>query len=957
MAEGEVSTTLSEWLLVALIVFSLVFELGLHRVEHWVRSHHNHLVSVLRVLYRELMVLGLVSFSFVVYTLTAKPNDDTKLSFEFAHIFIFLLAIFYTFVVLCTMFISLSLSARWKKMERMDLVHYLSLKDKYSQIRATINHHQDTLWKALWWFPNVRLLFRYLHMNEIMAFHDIRFQFIYFRNLPEDFRFSSFLRMIKSITFVDLVESHWSLWCIFLIVVLCDIFRRVVIVKEPAFGSKFLLRAPADGPKNVKFGETESIFIICIAIALTICTQILAFKIRYVYWRLTRHPRTYYEGVQAEAVEEELRKAKEQRAQERQKRRSQSMSRGSGLLDNANQAPHQDSKIGHEAEMLDPMHPKPLQSPLVTPRRSTDMGHSAANSAAPSASAGSFMVGQPAPLSSNDESLRDAVRNQADDAQRARMELTPSALAEHQVNANDYTASTSAHGGATDANDSEIASRHSLEAPRPNGSQPSLQQAQGSSASSTSATLARAAVEAARRRAVVDGSGSATGSKRVGTLTRPISSPNFASQFSSRRGSLDSDAAHHSTGDALRSSLDRSSNRGGGRVSIELAVAMPRDELAIRFENGSRVASDLTDLDGTGVAHNAGASTITSISIPEKGDFQTHEIRKTPVGPKDSMADTIMSASTVTSAHAASSVNGYKEPRIRFHGNASNATLSTTNDEVRIDLTEHPSKSKIASDNSSGEEVANPTIMSNFQEHRDAQQKQPNSYPKIVTKLFPRLNRVASRLEKLFWFGSHKFFMWCVEFVLFFSTVILAAASAGISLVAVEKGKIEPINIVAVCLTIANLLFVLFRIAIIVKRYIFILHNASLIPEVVAMEAIKTVRDKSDKYDKRVTRTKGSISGSDTEGEDGDAARERRKRLGRFFRSEAENGQVRGIDGVDGSNRRTSWEFLRFRKQKRRQAQERRHNRTDAQGTSTGFTADNASVGNSENPIELDETV
>lgn len=999
MAAGQVSTTLSEWLLVVLIVFSLLFEFFLHRLEQWVHSRHHHLFSVVRVLYRELMVLGLVSFSFIVYELIAKPSGNVVLSFEFAHIFIFLLAIFYTFVVLSTMFISLRLSARWKKMERMDLVHYLSLKDKYMQLRSVALRRHDTLWHLIWWFPNVKQLLTYIHMHDIMAFHDIRFQFIYYRNLPEDFRFSSFLRKIKAITFIDLVESHWSLYCIFLVIVLCDIFRRIVIsgesitVRQIVFrattlstNSIFRAEAPETEKEKLEFDTTESIFIICAAAILGLFTQILALKVRRVYWRLTKHPRMYYESVQAADVEEELRRVAEQRAKEsRERRRSRSISQREETLDTGNEAddeanlrtwapaPNQDM-VPFDASRKAP---KSLSTPLMSPKNSVDgagavvnpgssMGANAGASGSGSGSGAPGMMTNGVEEVIRQIGMRHSLERPRTTSiasppetsmKRAMTDLAPTSLAQQRF-ASSGTGAIGSGGSASGVLGSngsgtqlqgrdivETVTRHSLEAPRGLQSPPSLDSAVASSASTTSASLARAAVEAARKRSLADGgttavaaaavaSASATSCQSQSSQQQPrggsdsgLASPKrvMGSQMSSRRGSIEEDTLRPSFGDVVRSSIDSRGRKGGqgGRISVELAVVMPRNELAAHFEE------DLVLTSSPGLAEDDFDKT-----TPTPRDASSSRRRSLSPGSNSGSGHTndnqVRFFNTVDPAAAAAAAR--KEQRIRFNVDAATQKKAGTsgNGDICIDLSQHGDNSKVIEEDedvsdsrirSSMINSANATIMTNFEEHRSAQNKQPTPYPRLVTKLIPRLGRVASRVEKLFWFGSHRFFLWCVEFVLFFSTVLLAAASAGMSLIPVAGKKIAPLNVVALTLAAVNLVFVLLRIAVIMKRYIFILHNASLIPEVVAIEAIHNVRDK------RVVRDDASsASGSETDMEEADAARERRRRLGRFFRSEAECGNVPGIEG-SSRNSRSSWDFPARLRRRRRVALQRRKGR------------------------------
>ena len=102
-------------------------------------------------------------------------------------------------------------------------------------------HRSATWWKIeltdggkrVWWFPNPAKLVRCWRLHEVITFHDIRFQVIYYRYLPDKFRFSAFLRKIKAVTFIELVERHWSLWVIFLLLAVRRVRMDSGIVERP----------------------------------------------------------------------------------------------------------------------------------------------------------------------------------------------------------------------------------------------------------------------------------------------------------------------------------------------------------------------------------------------------------------------------------------------------------------------------------------------------------------------------------------------------------------------------------------------------------------------------------------------------------------------------------------------------------------------------------------------------
>lgn len=895
-AGGVVSTTLSEWLLVALILVSLVIEFILHRFEHWIMHHHSHLVSVVRVLYRELMVLGLVSFIFIIYETVGKPDATIILSFEFAHVFIFLFAIFYTFVVLSSMLTSLRLSTRWKEMERMDVVNYLSAKNQYTALRSDVVRFKTAVWRLFWWFPNVKKLVRYIRLHEIITFHDIRFQFIYYRNLPEDFRFSSFLRKIKSITFIHLVESHWSHYVIFLAITLADIARRYISNTATIMPSG---KASADG-KDEKvdygaFSNLESAFVITAAIVLAICAQILSTKIRRVYWELTKHPRLYYEGVQPETFREEYDKLERDRASlsqsdtESGRPSTEPTDLGNEADDEGTNAPG----VSMEDELLNPMHLAPLRNTpaaSIAPISTNNLRDISERSAPTSARTSLSIERQRAlPKASPTASQRTSLERPRPvglpfnpPEQRAKTDLSSGTFATHHGNHDDFD---------------DIVARHSLEVQRAPPGASSATALSGTSSVPSSkvvgASIALAAVEAAKKRKAAgalspDDSSSLSARREASVeVDRALRSgglsPGFISTFSSRRGSLD---------EIGRNSIESRGRRGvTGRSSIEMAVVMPRDELAARFEDDGLSIDESDDGDA---GNNRG-------SISQRGG---------DVLPSNSSAQNLSRL-----GHEGSGRNS-KEVRLNMGNEVAEGDAAvSTGVGMPADSIEEGRLNRSRS--------VNPTILRNLEQQRRAQTMTPSNYPRWVVKVIPRLGRVASPVEKLFWFGSHQFYLWCVEFVLFFSTVLLAASCAGTSLLPVNKKPVTGLNISSVVLSFLNLLFILFKTAGIMKRYIFILHNASLIPEVVAIEAIQNVRSK-----RVVAQHDGSeSSGSDMDREDMEVARERRLRLGRFFRTEAEEGKVPGIEGGTRGSR-SSWDQSARRRWRRRRALRRRSERT-----------------------------
>eukprot|EP00177_Eucheuma_denticulatum_P007909 GFKZ01014404.1.p1 GENE.GFKZ01014404.1~~GFKZ01014404.1.p1 ORF type:complete len:927 (+),score=144.86 GFKZ01014404.1:795-3575(+) len=894
--KGKVSTILSEWLLVLLIVFTLVAEVVLHRVEHWVQHKHHHLQGVVKVLYRELMILGAISFIFIVYELTAKPEKDIILSFEFAHIFIFLFAIFYTIVVMSTMYTSLTLSFRWKEMERIDLMEYLQLKEQYNRLKERVHKHRSTAWRNVqWWFPDFGTLRRYWKLHELMAFHDIRFQFIFYRNLPEGFRFSSFLRRIKASTILHLVESHWSLYVILLGIVLADIVRREITNQD----------------KADKEDVAESVFMIVAAVILVCMVQGLAMKIKSIFWELTKHPRVYYEGVDPDALAEELEEVDRRKAVERERRRQSKSQDGpadEGEVDGGENAGSPiDTEGSPEQEMLDPMHLQiPRAKGIGTPEdgsmsftsiympKDNEMGDIEEDMVRPSLEPEKYglaadpAVGEHTGRFSLDSSRRNVVTGRtsleyrrSQDGKWQPMDADPrratADFAAHRISGEIAADGTHAPpppelSEALEAH--EMAVRHSLEFPTGQnrvGSSlhgPGVKSAKNrdilESARKRGAEMQneRRSMENQRRsmenqRTDYHRQSAEMSNDRLDLGGRPgrdrdplrrLANPRIMSKISSRGFSSDSDA-RVSGSDYSRLSADSKTRM---KKSIELVKAMPHDELAVRHY-GPRTPKTL-------------------------GDIETGTLGRAPGG--------------VTKGEEEGVVQRAVSRYLSFG-------------------------------------MLNNSIVKNLEHQQKASQMEPVNYPNWIKKLFPRLARVASPVEKLFWFGSHMFFMWCVEFTLFFTTVLMSATTAAVFLNGVEPDrKISALNWVSLGLATVALMFVLFRVAGITKHYIFVLHNASLVPESVAIRAIHTVK-KSGKAGEKFEDDDSDLSGSETEAEDVETATERRRKLATHFRQAAEDGNVRGIDAADVS----SGGYVRKRKLTLRRNAQARHEARVENGT------------------------
>lgn len=119
------------------------------------------------------MILGAISFCFILYIFVGDPMKNILITLEVSHVYIFLFAIFRSLVVAFTIFISMRLTNHWKKLERMDLIKYLECKEKYRKIDE--RHDTSSFFTFfLWSIRNPGRFFKYRKLHDVHALHDLR---------------------------------------------------------------------------------------------------------------------------------------------------------------------------------------------------------------------------------------------------------------------------------------------------------------------------------------------------------------------------------------------------------------------------------------------------------------------------------------------------------------------------------------------------------------------------------------------------------------------------------------------------------------------------------------------------------------------------------------------------------------------------------------------------------------
>ena len=93
--------------LLLVVVITIAFESLLHHFEHWIQHAASDITSevymqMLQKLYKELMILGFISFVLTMLLQTKTITDITQIvSFEYAHFMVLEMSHFISNIILC----------------------------------------------------------------------------------------------------------------------------------------------------------------------------------------------------------------------------------------------------------------------------------------------------------------------------------------------------------------------------------------------------------------------------------------------------------------------------------------------------------------------------------------------------------------------------------------------------------------------------------------------------------------------------------------------------------------------------------------------------------------------------------------------------------------------------------------------------------------------------------------
>lgn len=190
---SEIHTfAISVWL-IALVLFTIFFELFLRSVEMRLgprTSPGNHMLSKVK---DELMLMGVLSFGLTMFEQAVEVSHEFKLAFEWAHTLLFLAAVVLVFLAMFLLFVVEKLSRSLHAMENTKIQDLSSLVRSISPGHVEVSHTKVCAKRA-------------------GQFHAIRHEFLMQHNLPHSFDFTLYVHDILADVVVEFLEIHPESW-------------------------------------------------------------------------------------------------------------------------------------------------------------------------------------------------------------------------------------------------------------------------------------------------------------------------------------------------------------------------------------------------------------------------------------------------------------------------------------------------------------------------------------------------------------------------------------------------------------------------------------------------------------------------------------------------------------------------------------------------------------------------
>eukprot|EP01038_Epipyxis_sp_PR26KG_P013028 gene13028-17460_t len=164
---------------VAVIAFIIIFDFLVELMEYFVKGSHLY-DKMVQMIYKELMLMGLVSFTVIMYVAEENGHQDWIQAIDFSHITLFYMTFFFVYNAFYLMRVSILSSSVYRKMfceKTENLIksvkmledeptkkflfsfNYLPLSNIRERVEFTLAH---SLFKATYWLPDEFEFHRYL---------------------------------------------------------------------------------------------------------------------------------------------------------------------------------------------------------------------------------------------------------------------------------------------------------------------------------------------------------------------------------------------------------------------------------------------------------------------------------------------------------------------------------------------------------------------------------------------------------------------------------------------------------------------------------------------------------------------------------------------------------------------------------------------------------------------------
>eukprot|EP00457_Paulinella_chromatophora_P001912 gb/GEZN01001914.1/.p1 GENE.gb/GEZN01001914.1/~~gb/GEZN01001914.1/.p1 ORF type:complete len:712 (+),score=146.10 gb/GEZN01001914.1/:41-2176(+) len=210
-------------LLVIFIIFTMSLERALEMLEHRLQRQESAYLAMLGKLYKELMILGLLSFVLILVLSTTSLYTDYILIFEFVHLWIFFVALLFVMHAFVFMTEAHGFAAVWYQ------VSFISL----STLRNTYEAQFSSVRGGWYRFKSRNELFlgNIPVVNE-MEFHHLRVWFLTKNKLPRNFDFPLYLKLCLSNFVSEHLDAKDSSWIILMIILVGNVGVTIMWEKD-----------------------------------------------------------------------------------------------------------------------------------------------------------------------------------------------------------------------------------------------------------------------------------------------------------------------------------------------------------------------------------------------------------------------------------------------------------------------------------------------------------------------------------------------------------------------------------------------------------------------------------------------------------------------------------------------------------------------------------------------------